>query len=179
MYNQLQTARLTLRRWKESDVLPFVEMNQDPEVMKYFPERPDTSATVGMIKRIERSFEKNHFGLFVVELNSSKEFLGFTGFWTPQFISNFTPCIEIGWRFRREFWNRGFATEAALACLELGFQKLKRWRDKIRFPTSDCNCNFYWSLSFELLLLLLLLLIPNLHFEWERREWVCKAVKTT
>ncbi|MEO6868592.1 MAG: GNAT family N-acetyltransferase, partial [Ginsengibacter sp.] len=34
------------------------------------------------------------------------------------------PCIEIGWRFRKESWGQGLATEAAKACIDYGFNKL-------------------------------------------------------
>ena len=50
--NILSTARLKLRRWVDSDVEPFVQMNQDPEVMRYFP-RPNTAEeTMAFITRI-------------------------------------------------------------------------------------------------------------------------------
>ena len=41
-----------------------------------------------------------------------------------KFESAFTPCVEIGWRFKKSFWGNGFATEAAQACLEFGFSTL-------------------------------------------------------
>ena len=50
--------------------------------------------------------------------------MGYTGFMIAEFESDFTPCIEIGWRFQKEFWGHGFATEAANACLEYGFNSL-------------------------------------------------------
>jgi len=42
----------------------------------------------------------------------------------PGFTSFFTPCVEIGWRFRKEVWGQGLATEAATACLAYGFNTL-------------------------------------------------------
>lgn len=32
-------------------------------------------------------------------------------------------AVEIGWRLRKEFWNRGYETEAAQACLDFAFQQ--------------------------------------------------------
>ena len=32
-------------------------------------------------------------------------------------------AVEIGWCLRKEFWNRGYATEAAQACLDFAFQQ--------------------------------------------------------
>jgi RimJ/RimL family protein N-acetyltransferase len=63
----ISTGRLGLRNWRDSDVLPFAEMNRDPEVMKYFPNTLSTDETRAMVKRIQAHFERNGFGLFVVE----------------------------------------------------------------------------------------------------------------
>lgn len=120
----IDTPRLCLRRWIESDYEQFIEMNKDEEVMAYFP-RPLTAVeTLAMINRINVSFESNGFGLFAVEYKETKQFLGFTGFSVPGFQSFFTPCVEIGWRFKKDSWGRGFATEAAKACLDYGFEKM-------------------------------------------------------
>ena len=120
----ISTERLFLRKWLESDSEPFTKMNSDPDVMEYFPQLSTAAETMAMIKRINIAFEKNGFGLWAVENKITKEFLGFTGFMIPQFESFFTPCIEIGWRFKKESWRQGFATEAAKACLNYGFDNL-------------------------------------------------------
>ena len=36
-----------------------------------------------------------------------------------------TPCVEIGWRIASEYWNRGYASEAARAILTFGFETLQ------------------------------------------------------
>ena len=66
-------------------------------------------------------------------------FVGYTGFLIPAFESFFTPCVEIGWRYKKEVWGNGFATEAANACLKYGFEVLKF--DKIVSFTSRLNIN--------------------------------------
>ena len=122
--NILSTARLKLRRWVDSDVEPFVQMNQDPEVMRYFP-RPNTAEeTMAFITRINTFFDEHGYGLFALELKATGEFIGYTGFAKPRFESWFTPCVEIGWRLKRDAWGQGYATEAARACLDYGFSQL-------------------------------------------------------
>ena len=120
----ISTARLKLRRWTDSDIAPFVRMNQDAEVMRYFP-RPNTAEeTMAFTQRIETFFDEHGYGLFALESKATGEFIGYTGFAKPRFESWFTPCTEIGWRLKREAWGRGYATEAARACLDYGFQTL-------------------------------------------------------
>jgi ribosomal-protein-alanine N-acetyltransferase len=139
MLTGISTHRLILRRWKESDAAFFVAMNNDPEVMKFYPRTYSEQESREMIERIESSFAKRGYGLFAVEHKSTREFIGYTGFSVPSFSSWFTPCVEIGWRYRKEAWGKGYATEAAQACLEHGFRELGF--DKLFSFTSPLNVN--------------------------------------
>ena len=133
----ISTPRLGLRRWVESDAEPFITMNSDPIVMEFFPKLLTSEETRNMIQRIDLSFEQHGYGLFAVEKKSTEEFLGFTGFARPVFESWFTPCMEIGWRYKQQAWGNGYATEAAAACLAYGFQTLHF--DKVFSFTSILN----------------------------------------
>ena len=133
----ISTERLGLRRWRESDEAPFIAMNRDPTVMEFFPTLLSAEETRNSIQRIDLSFRQYGYGLFAVEKRSTQEFIGFTGFSSPRFESWFTPCIEIGWRYKSAVWGNGYATEAAAACLEYGFQTLDF--DKVFSFTSILN----------------------------------------
>ena len=133
----ITTERLGLRRWIDDDFLPFAKMNKDLEVMRYFPSLLNDEETTAMMGRIKAHFDKHGFGLFALEKLSTKEFIGYAGFMVPSFESYFTPCIEIGWRLRKEDWGKGYATEAAKACLHYGFETLRF--DKIYSFTSTIN----------------------------------------
>ena len=123
--NIVETARLFLRTWKESDLQPFVRMNQDPQVMEFFPTVLSPEDSEGLYKRISTFMEEKGWGLFAVESRQTHEFLGFIGLSVPGFTAHFTPCVEIGWRLDRRFWKQGYATEGARACLDYGFSLLK------------------------------------------------------
>jgi RimJ/RimL family protein N-acetyltransferase len=118
------TERLGLRRWVAGDEAVFIQMNRDPSVMEFFPRTMEPAETLAMVGRIHAFFAANGFGLYAADLLSTGEFLGFTGFTRPSFESWFTPCVEIGWRLKKEAWGRGYATEAAKACLRYGFQEI-------------------------------------------------------
>jgi RimJ/RimL family protein N-acetyltransferase len=120
----LSTPRLGLRKWIDSDLEPFVRMNEDPEVMRYFPRPMTAEESKVFISRIEKFFHEHGYGLFALEVKATGEFIGYTGFAEPRFEAWFTPCTEIGWRLKREAWRHGYATEAARACLDYGFQTL-------------------------------------------------------
>jgi RimJ/RimL family protein N-acetyltransferase len=63
-------------------------------------------------------------GLWAVEREEDGAFLGFTGLSSPPFEASFTPAVEVGWRFAHHAWGHGYATEAAEAALEFGFERL-------------------------------------------------------
>lgn len=120
----IETPRLILREWITADHDQFIKLNQDMEVMGFFPSVLTKEETSIQIIRINSHFKQYGYGLFAVERKDNRQFAGFAGFSHPGFESYFTPCVEIGWRLNKGNWNKGFATEAAKACLEYGFNKL-------------------------------------------------------
>ncbi|HET9136268.1 MAG TPA: GNAT family N-acetyltransferase [Candidatus Kapabacteria bacterium] len=119
-----QSERLGFRKWIESDRALFASLNADPVVMEFFPAPLTSSETDQFIERIEKQFDDYGYGLYAVDSFEDNSFIGFIGLSHPRFESPFTPCVEIGWRLAKEYWNRGFATEGAAACLEYGFSVL-------------------------------------------------------
>ncbi|GAF11581.1 acetyltransferase, GNAT family [Bacillus sp. JCM 19045] len=120
----IETPRLTLRDWDTHDLPSFIKMNQDSDVMRFFPKLLSPAETTAFYERILHSFRENGYGLYAVEEKASGEFIGFIGFNHASFEAPFTPCIEIGWRLRKEAWGKGYATEGAKACLAYGFNQL-------------------------------------------------------
>lgn len=117
----LETSRLILRRWRDTDVAPFAKMNSDPQVMQHFPTLLTYEQSAQMVERIEAHFVEHGFGLWAVELKQTGQFAGFIGLAVPSFETACTPCVEIGWRLDAAFWNQGYASEGAGGALEFGF----------------------------------------------------------
>lgn len=121
---ELQTERLSLRRWLTSDRAPFAQLNCDPRVMEFFPGPLSRQESDALVDRIEAHFQQHGFGLWAVEIPEVTPFAGFIGLSTPRFDAPFTPCIEVGWRLDAAYWNRGYATEGARASLAFAFRWL-------------------------------------------------------
>ncbi|MBT2694067.1 GNAT family N-acetyltransferase [Bacillus sp. ISL-55] len=119
----LETSRLLLRDWSAADLKPFCLMNADQDVMNYFPDVLTCAETEAFYQAILAEFKEYGFGLYAVEEKRTKEFIGFIGFHRATFEADFTPCIEIGWRLKKDAWGQGYATEGAMACLEYGFNE--------------------------------------------------------
>jgi RimJ/RimL family protein N-acetyltransferase len=117
----LNTSRLTMRRWRSSDLEPFAAMNADPEVMRYFPAPLDRAASDAFVARIESRFDERGYGLWALEVSATGVFIGFTGLNPmPDGVPG-TGGTEVGWRLARSAWGQGYATEAGRAALELAF----------------------------------------------------------
>jgi len=121
---RLETKRLILRAWVETDAEPFAALNADPEVMAHLPALLTRGESDALIGRIRAHFATHGFGLWALETRREREFIGFTGLSIPGFEAPFTPCVEIGWRLARPHWGQGFASEAARRCLAFGFGEL-------------------------------------------------------
>lgn len=137
---ELRTARLRLRRWRESDREPFAAMNADPAVMTYFPSTLDRATSDAIIDRAEAAFEAEGFALWAIERLEDRAFIGFVGLARPSFEAAFTPCVEIGWRLARDAWGHGYATEGALAVRDyafdvVGLDELLSWTTVANAPS--------------------------------------------
>ncbi len=121
--NALTTSRLLLRQWREEDLAPFAAMNTDPRVVEslyYALSRDESDA---MVARIRAQFAERGYGLWAVEEIGGAPFIGTVGLSVPRIVLPFTPCVEVGWRLAPAYWGNGYATEAASAALEYGFDR--------------------------------------------------------
>lgn len=110
----IETDRLILRPWKDSDLIFFAEMSQD-DVMRYFPNLLSRFESDDLANLIQRFIAKPGWGLWALELKQSQEFIGFTSLHHQPTKFDFSPCTEIGWRLKRSAWKQGLAFEAAQA----------------------------------------------------------------
>lgn len=120
----IKTSRIGLRNWHRSDLDAMTAINQNPQVMRYFPSRPNRKETEVFILKMQHQFQQNNYCYFAAELLPTAEFIGFVGLSDQNYPADFTPCVDIGWRLKVQAWGKGFATEAATACLEYAFNRL-------------------------------------------------------
>lgn len=117
----LTTSRLLLRTWREDDLAPYAAMNADPEVVEYLGgplTREDSDEIAAWANHLH---EAEGIGLLAVERRDDGAFLGMCGL---HHLSSFPDDVEVAWRLAREHWRHGYATEAATAWLDRGFDVL-------------------------------------------------------
>ena len=120
----IETARLTLRGWRDEDYAPFAALNADPEVMRHFPSVMTRQESDALAQRNRDHIEAHGWGLWAVERREDGAFLGFTGLAHPRPPHPKEGETEVGWRLARHAWGHGYASEAARAALAFGFERL-------------------------------------------------------
>jgi len=153
---ELGTDRLILRQWKDSDFLPFSEINADPAVMKYYPRTLRKKESNAMADKIRSLISEQSWGFWAVELKKEGTFIGFVGLHKPNYELPVSTCVEVGWRLAKEYWGKGYATEAGKESLRFAFEQLllkeiysfasvtniKSWRVMERLGMVNTDMNF-------------------------------------
>ena len=121
----IRTSRLGLRNWRTDDIGPYIAMNMDPEVMRYFPALPTPEQTRQGLARFQSHFDQHGYTYFAVDDLNRNQWIGFVGLLNQDYESPYTPFVDIGWRLQQDSWGQGLATEAAQACLEFARTELK------------------------------------------------------
>lgn len=119
------SERLGFRNWTDADIPKMAEISSDPEVMEFFPATATPEQTATFITNMKAMFTEKGYCYFAVDELEHGHFIGFIGLCDQTYESEFTPCVDIGWRLTKKYWNRGFATEGAERCLMFAFDHLK------------------------------------------------------
>lgn len=119
----LETERLILRELTPSDYKDLCKIMQDPEVMYAYEGPFSDSEVVAWIDKQLQRYETDGFGIYAVILKETGEFIGQSGLSMQDIKGKKVP--EIGYLFNKEYWHKGYATEAAVAWKEFAFEILE------------------------------------------------------
>ena len=120
-----ETDRLRLRTWDEADEFGFYDIMNTPAVMRWLgglQSRDEWGAGYQRLRAYERDYG---FTFWIVERRSDDAILGFCGLKRANAPGGeaIAGQVEIGWRLREDAWGQGYAKEAAIASLELAFDR--------------------------------------------------------
>jgi RimJ/RimL family protein N-acetyltransferase len=122
----LETERLLLRRFIESDVNVLFDLDGDPEVMRFITGGKPTPRDVirnEILPRFLRAYERfEGFGVWAAIEKSTGEFVGWFEFYPWKDVG--PEEVELGYRLRRSAWGKGYATEGSRALIRKGFTEL-------------------------------------------------------
>ncbi len=120
------TERLILRKLTEEDIDNIFLLDSNPDVMKYVGVPPVKlkEESAKMVENIINQYKNNGTGRLAVIEKESNQFIGWSGIkLLTDEVNGFKNVYELGYRFLPEFWGKGYATESALASLDLGFNQ--------------------------------------------------------
>jgi RimJ/RimL family protein N-acetyltransferase len=120
----IETERLLLRPFTLDDIVPSYEMNLDAEVSKYTGDGGVVSKKEiekRIIENVFGDYKKHGYGRLAVVLKEENKFIGFAGL---KYLEDMDE-VDLGYRLMKQYWEKGIATEASIACVNFGFKNLK------------------------------------------------------
>ena len=127
MQSFLETERLTLRRFTLDDADLLVELDGDPDVMRFVTggrATPREEIKTEWLPAFLRHYERwPGFGFYAAHERATGEFVGWFHF-RPAADDSPPGEVELGYRLRRAAWGKGYATEGSRALVEHGFVEL-------------------------------------------------------
>lgn len=124
----LETERLILRQWRDTDRPAFAAIVGDPHVMRYYPATRSRSEADAWIDRMIAGYAAGTAHFMAVERKTDGALLGLTGTANINLAIPTSPRVEIGWLLGQQFWGHAYAPEAARAALDHAFDVLRSIR---------------------------------------------------
>ena len=119
----LETDRLLLREFMEEDAEAFFNLNSNPEVLRFVPDKPLLNVEQArqiLVDHPIADYRKHGFGRGACILKSTGEQIGFAGLKYLEELGE----VDVAYRLLPTHWGLGFATEVALASVRFGFADL-------------------------------------------------------
>ena len=116
----LETERLILREMDQNDFNSLYAVLADSDIMEHYPYTFDEVRVRNWISRNMERYQKDGFGLWAVILKETGEMIGDCGITMQNIHGHLLP--EIGYHIRKDQQRKGYATEAAAACVRFAFE---------------------------------------------------------
>jgi RimJ/RimL family protein N-acetyltransferase len=123
-----ETERLVLREILPTDVDGMFEMDSDPDVHLYVGNEPlqTKEQAAAVIEFIRQQYIINGIGRWAVIDKKTNEFLGWAGLkLITEPINNHNNFLDLGYRFIKKYWGKGYASEAATASVAYAFTEMQ------------------------------------------------------
>lgn len=118
----LETARLLLREFTPDDIAALERVLGDPVAMQWYPAPFNREGVKVWIQRNMDRYQRDGHGLWAMVLRSTGELIGDCGCGVQEVEGK--KEVEIAYHVRRDLWGKGYAPEAARACMEYAFNRL-------------------------------------------------------
>ena len=125
----IETDRLILRELRVTDLEGMFELDSDPEVHKYLGNKPVKTKVESqkILESVFNQYKERGIGRWAAIEKSSGDFIGWSGIRlnTEYNMNGFTNYYDVGYRFIKKYWGKGYATESGKAAVDYAFNVLK------------------------------------------------------
>lgn len=124
----VETQRVLLRPFEMRDAQGLFEMDSNPEVHRYLGNKPLTSFEQAekVVAKVINQHQRNGIARWTAIEKNTGKYMGWAGIKLFEGeCCGHKNFYEIGYRFKPEYWGKGFATETAKAALDYTFKTLK------------------------------------------------------
>ena len=118
---KLETKRLKLREWRESDFASFAGYFANEESAKYLVGTKTPEEAWRLMAAYIGHYQLKGYSYMAVEEKATRQLVGSVGLWK----SEPWPELELGYWLLSEMQRKGYATEAATAVRDYAFNTLK------------------------------------------------------
>lgn len=123
----LETDRLLFRPLIAEDDIHLFELDSNPDVHTYLGKTPvtDIQQVRDVIADIQWQYSESGVGRMATIIKETGEFIGWAGLKRERNVTRYGVFYDLGYRFMPQYWGKGYATEAAKAFVDYGFNVLK------------------------------------------------------
>lgn len=118
----METERLIIRKITRRDMDALLAIMGKPEVMYAWEHGFSKKEVRKWLNRQLTRYRKDGYGYYAIILKESGILIGQAGLMRNEFDGE--SVVELGYIIDNEYWHRGYALEAARACLEYAFYEL-------------------------------------------------------
>lgn len=119
----IQTDRLVFREFTQADLEPLCLLLDDPTVMKYCSGPMDLAGVTKWLNSAMACYEQYGYDFWAVYEKNTDDFIGQIGILSQEIAGKQENCLAF--MIGQKYWNKGYATEGALACINYAFGPLR------------------------------------------------------
>lgn len=126
MKTSIESDRLLFRELREGDDVALFALDSDPEVVKYVGQKPFTNIeqTRDLITNIRQQYIDYGIGRWAAIEKDTNEFIGWAGLKFIKKLNGFENNFDLGYRFKKAAWGKGYGYESAKAWIDFGFNEM-------------------------------------------------------
>ncbi|RZJ63192.1 MAG: N-acetyltransferase [Flavobacterium sp.] len=127
MKTTIESERLVFRELRPSDDGAMFALDSDPDVMRYLGVKPLESIeqTREIIKNINQQYLDYGIGRWAAILKDSNTFIGWAGLKFIRQLNGVENTYDLGYRFLKPYWGKGYGHESAKAFIDFGFDEMR------------------------------------------------------